>query len=125
MSAVIEAIDSYRKKMEGLAQDAYDATLEKGKEGILNGLRLILSQYDLHNHKITIDGYSPCLYINGKPWDKALNHSSEHSLLRERSFPKSSDSERPSIGKVLVEMGNMIESNFNYDWYCLIAEKLN
>ena len=125
---MLDSIKEYRKDVERLAQEAYDATINKGKDGILEGLRLILSQYDLHNHEITIDGYSPVLYINGKHWDSphcSVKFSSEHSLLRERQFPRGKDPKRPPIGQVLYDMAKWIEGNLSTQWNCLIGEKLN
>lgn len=128
MSAMLEALRLHRFEVERLAQKAADATINKGKEGILEGLRLILSQYDLHNHEITIGGWAPALHINGKHWESphcSVKLSSEHSLLRERQFPRGKDPKRPPVGQMLVEMGRWIEGNLSTQWNCVIGEKLN
>ena len=128
MSAMFEAIKHYREEVERLAEKAKDATINNGKEGILEGLRLILSQYDLHNHEITIDGWAPVLHIKGKHWDSdhcSLKLSSGYSLLRERKFPRGKDNKRPPVGLVIHELAQWIEGNLSTQWYCLIGEKLN
>lgn len=128
MDAMLNAIKVYREDAERLAQKAYDATIEESKESLLTGLRLILSQYDLHNHEITIDGWAPALHINGKHWDSthcSVKFSSEHSLLRERQFPRGKDPKRPPVGQVIFEMAKWVEGNLSTQWSCLIGEKLN
>ena len=128
MSAILETLKEYRRDVERLAEKARDVTINSGKEGLLEGLRLILSQYDLHNHEITIGGWAPVLHINGKPWASAqcpVRLSSGYSLLRERKFPRGKDPERPPIGKVIHDMDIWIETNLSTQWNCLIGEKLN
>jgi hypothetical protein len=128
MSAALEALREYRKEVEKLADEARDATINKGKDALLEGLRMLLSEYDLHNHEITIDGWAPALHINGRHWDSSrcsVKFSSCYSLLRERQFPRGKDPERPPIGEVLYDMAIWIDTNLSTEWNCLIGEKLN